>query len=319
MKRDWHCFLARHLWRPGKQLLALCALGLLGTNALALDPSRQLVQYHQQAFSPRGSAATEVTDVVQTADGFLWVGTSVGLYRFDGATFELMSSLGGQNILHLPVICLFASPAGGLWIGYGGGAGAGYFKGEQYVALGSDKGWSSLVSGAVDRDGTAWAVVDRRLTRVDGSTKRELDSGWGLPDEAIREVAVDKKGTVWVSGTGEQDLMYLPRGARRFRWIGQHLGQGLLATSPDGTVFASGPGGLSAVVPSAGHASKVVVISTKSFGRAFVDRDGGLIASTSAGLVHIGDARRLLEPGGEALLLGDALGLAREEIGRAHV
>jgi signal transduction histidine kinase/ligand-binding sensor domain-containing protein len=319
MSIAWPWLLARHPSLPGKRFFALCALVFLGTGALALDPSRQLVQYHQQAFSPRGSAATEVTDVVQTADGYLWVGTSVGLYRFDGARFELMSSLGGQSILHLPVVCLFASPGGGLWVGYGGGAGAGYFKSDDYVALGADKGWGSLVSGAVDRDGSAWAVIDRRLARVEGATKRELGPDWGLPDEAIREVAVDKTGTIWVSTTGQQDLMFLPRGERRFRWVGQHLGQGLLAPAPDGTVFVSGPAGLSAVVPMPGRGPKVVAISTKSFGRALVDRDGGLIASTSAGLVHIGDARRLLEPGGEALLLGDALELARDGAQAASV
>src|SRR5471030_3210448 len=132
-----------------RRALALFALALLGTNALALDPSRQLVQYHHQVFSPRGAAATETTALAQTADGYLWVGSSVGLYRFDGANFELMSSLGGQSILHLPVICLFAAPGGGLWIGYGGGAGSGYYKDGQYGAMGPDKGWGSMVSGAV--------------------------------------------------------------------------------------------------------------------------------------------------------------------------
>jgi signal transduction histidine kinase len=262
--------------------------------------------------SPRGAAATEVTQVAQTADGYLWVGTSAGLYRFDGATFELMSTLGGQSIQGLPVICLFAAPGSGLWIGYGGGAGAAYYKSGLYSAIGSDKGWGTMLSGAVDPDGVAWAVVDRHLVRVEGSERREIGADWGLPDAAVREVVIDKTGTVWVSTTGQQDLMVLARGERRFRWVGQHIGAGLLAVAPDGTVFASGPGGLSAVVVRPGLQLKVIKISSRAFGRALADRDGGLVVSTPSGLAHIGDLRRLFEPGGEQQLMKDELPLARD-------
>lgn len=293
---------------------AVAAFGLaLPLTTFALDPARQLSQYHHQAFSPRGAAATEVTEVAQTDDGYLWVGTSVGLYRFDGATFEPIAALGGQSILHLPVICLFSAPGGGLWIGYGGGAGAGFYKNGQYSAIGPDKGWGTMVSGAVDRDGVAWAVVDRHLVRVERSDRRELGADWGLPDAAVHEVLVDRTGTLWVSTTGQQDLMYLPRGERRFRWVGEHIGSGLLAASRDGTIFVSGPNGLTAVLVHSGSVSKVVKISSHAFGRVLVDRDDGLFVNTSSGLAHIGDFRRLLEPGGEQRLMGDTLLLVRAQ------
>lgn len=250
--------------------------------------------------------------MAQTDDGYLWVGTSAGLYRFDGVAFELMSSLGGQSIVNLPVVCVFAAPGDGLWIGYGGGAGAGFYQGGQYSAIGPDKGWGTMLAGAVDRDGVAWAVVDRHLVRVEKTERRELGADWGLPDAAIHEVIVDKAGTVWVSTTGEEDLMYLPRGERRFRWVGQPIGSGLLAAAPDGTILVSGPDGLSAVVARAGSPMKVIKISSRSIGRVLADRDGGLIASTPNGLVHIGDLRRLFEPGGEQQLMSDELAFSRE-------
>jgi signal transduction histidine kinase/ligand-binding sensor domain-containing protein len=299
-------------WRTLRRAVAAFGLALPLTSALALDPARLLVQYHHQAFSPRGAAVTEVTEVAQTDDGYLWVGTSVGLYRFDGATFELISTLDGQSILHLPVVCLFAAPGGALWIGYGGGAGAGFYKNGKYSAIGPDKGWATMVSGAVDRDGVAWAVVDRRLFRVERLERHELGADWGVPNAAIHEVLVDRTGTVWVSTTGQQDLMYLPRGERQFRWVGEHIGSGLLAASHDGTIFVSGPHGLTAVLMHSGLAPKVVKISSRAFGRVLVDRDDGLFANTSSGLVHIGDFRRLLEPGGEQQLMGDTLKLVRE-------
>lgn len=250
--------------------------------------------------------------MTQTDDGYLWVGTLAGLYRFDGASFELMSSLGGQSISRLPVITLFSAPGGAVWVGFGGGAGGGHYKDGVYTAIGPDKGWGNMVSGTVDRDGVAWVVVDRRLVRVENSVRTELTSVWGLPQGAIREVVVDKAGTVWVSTSGRDDLLYLPRGEQSFLSAGQHIGLPLLAAAPDGTIFASGVNGLSAVVTKNGRPLKIVSISKRQFGRVLADRDGGLIASTTSGLLHIGDAKRLIEPEGEQRLFNDALLLSRE-------
>src|SRR5262249_47017668 len=104
--------------RRGARACILAALASCPVRAWALDPARQIAQYQQGVFLPQGSATTSVTSLAQTDDGYLWVGTSHGLYRFDGATFELMSQLGGQSIEHLPVSFLYAEPRGGLWIGY---------------------------------------------------------------------------------------------------------------------------------------------------------------------------------------------------------
>jgi ligand-binding sensor domain-containing protein len=53
--------------------------------------------------------------IAQTADGFLWVGTLTGLFRYDGARFD--SSV-GDRLPSPSVRALLAEPNGGLWIGY---------------------------------------------------------------------------------------------------------------------------------------------------------------------------------------------------------
>jgi signal transduction histidine kinase/ligand-binding sensor domain-containing protein len=282
-------------------VLAACA-----TAALALDVGRQLAQFHHQVFLPQGTNAISIASLAQADDGYLWVGTSVGLYRFDGATFELMHSLGGQSIRNLPVRFLYAEPGGGVWIGYSGGAGAGYYKQGRYVGLSPERGWNSLVSVAVDRDNVVWAVLNRRLMQIEQLVPKEIAGDTGLPDAVAREVIVDKAGTVWASNTGAQDLMYLPRGEKRFRWTGQHMGSELITAASDGTIFVSGRSGLRAVATRDGLATKVVLISSREFGRVLVDRDGGLLAATLGGLVRADSAHRLLEPGGGQQLTTDA-------------
>ncbi len=274
------------LWGRTKLALAGLVLAACATTASALDPGRQLAQFHHQVFSPHGiTTPIAITSLALGDDGYLWVGSSIGIYRFDGGAFELVTSLGGQSIQHLPVVFLYAEPDGGIWIGYGGGAGVGYYRDGRYVGLSPAQGWSLLESVAVGRDGVVWAVVNRRLVRVEHLTPKEVGAQAGMPDAAVREVVVDQAGTVWVSTTGTEDLMYLPRGEQRFRWIGQHVGSALLAAAPDGTMFLSGTSGLWAAVTRDGLPTKIVHVSPREFGRLLIDRDGGLLATTTGGLV----------------------------------
>src|SRR5271166_2208722 len=75
---------------PSKPAVALMTLGAL--NALcwspalaALDPSLDISQYGHTAWTSRnGFLSGAVYTIAQTPDGYLWLGTQTGLYRFDG-------------------------------------------------------------------------------------------------------------------------------------------------------------------------------------------------------------------------------------------
>lgn len=284
-----------------RALLAACLA--LGTSvAFALDPDRLLSEYHHQLFSPRGAGVTDVTQVAQTEDGYLWVGTSVGLYRFDGVTFDLMQSLGGRSILHSPVSSVFSEPGGGLWIGFGAGGGVGHYKAGVYTSFNPDQGWTKMYGGVVDGDGATWTAVDHQLFRIVNLVKEIVGADWGVEDAKVHEVVIDKAGTIWASVASGNDLLYLPRGEHRFRSLGQDVRGRLLAVTPDGTVFVSGPRGITAVTTRAGLPERVVKITDQAAGRILGDHGGGLIIALPQGLAHVGSVRTVLEPrGGEAL------------------
>jgi ligand-binding sensor domain-containing protein len=63
-------------------------------------------------------APESVVGLAQTSDGFLWLGTPTGLFRFDGTRFELFHSSFGDQLLSTNIVALFAPPSGGLWVGY---------------------------------------------------------------------------------------------------------------------------------------------------------------------------------------------------------
>ena len=59
--------------------------------------------------------------MAQTTDGYLWLGTENGLFRFDGLHFELYKPPSGQPFPQRNIYALLAVPDGGLWVGFWGG------------------------------------------------------------------------------------------------------------------------------------------------------------------------------------------------------
>src|SRR5207248_7117605 len=63
-----------------------------------------------------------ITAIVQTADGYLWMGTEEGLVRFDGMRFVVSDRQSAPGLRSPFVSALYEAPDGTLWIGtYGGG------------------------------------------------------------------------------------------------------------------------------------------------------------------------------------------------------
>src|SRR6185437_2046241 len=84
------------------------------------DSSRPIKQMRHTSWNETSGLSGVVYSLAQTADGFLWIGTSTGLYRFDGMKFEpFVGSANDQPLLE--VRALLATSDGGLWIGYRNG------------------------------------------------------------------------------------------------------------------------------------------------------------------------------------------------------
>jgi signal transduction histidine kinase/ligand-binding sensor domain-containing protein len=102
-------------------ILVLCWLGsLFCTPANALDPSRQISQYAHTAWRTQDGAFNGSPNVLtQTTDGYLWIGTNLGLIRFDGVHFVSWRPPEGQRLLDSRVFALLGVRDGSLWIGTG--------------------------------------------------------------------------------------------------------------------------------------------------------------------------------------------------------
>ena len=75
----------------------ICALALLCfcADARALDPGRMMSQYVRERWDvDKGFSGGVVHAISQTKDGYLWIGTDDGLFRFDGFSFRRVSAFG---------------------------------------------------------------------------------------------------------------------------------------------------------------------------------------------------------------------------------
>ena len=90
----------------------------------ALEPSTALQNYGRQAWvMENGLPQNTVQALAQTRDGFVWLGTEVGLARFDGNSFQVFDRNSSPALPGNDVRCLLAAKDGTLWIGTSEGLG----------------------------------------------------------------------------------------------------------------------------------------------------------------------------------------------------
>jgi len=93
-------------------------LCIIEENAEALDPQQKITQYSLTQWGHRdGLPSTAIYAVAQTPDGFLWLGTSDGLVRFDGLRFVPVPLSNAGDVAFGRVQALRVDRTGAMWIG----------------------------------------------------------------------------------------------------------------------------------------------------------------------------------------------------------
>jgi ligand-binding sensor domain-containing protein len=89
--------------------LSLCA------PAFSLDRDRSINQFYYTFWSEKQGAPSQINALAQTKDGYLWIGSERGLFRFDGVRFEEYKPQPGVELPSYSIYALMATPDGGLW------------------------------------------------------------------------------------------------------------------------------------------------------------------------------------------------------------
>ena len=135
-----------------------------------------------------GFAQSRVRAIVQTRDGYIWLGTDGGLVRFNGESFTAFTTQTGA-LKDNEVWALQEDAEGGLWIGtYGGGLTL--LKAGRFRTFTTADGLPDdvIMSLSKDRQGGIWMVTPRGLGRVSGGVFTRITPRDGLPE--VRATAV---------------------------------------------------------------------------------------------------------------------------------
>lgn len=228
-------------------ILLLCLLlvtSLAAPNSVWAD-SRPwtLDRYQHSAWTTRDGAPVGVTALAQTNDGFIWVGSSEGLFRFDGLRFQHVERIGSVALPKLPLMTIFSGADGGLWLGYAHGP-IYEIKGDTIAHVSSEEhGPVSTINSQFvhSPDGGTWASVAPNVMTFDGKRWKVPDAGFLQllsQKEYVIRVLVDRNGNVW---TGTLDkLLYRPARSTQFKTLETSTQKGYVSDivqSTDGSVW----------------------------------------------------------------------------------
>src|SRR5262249_52651641 len=101
-----------------RRAVMVCVLMAWCRCAFALNPALDISQYAHTSWKIReGFVKGTIHAITQTPDGYLWLGTDFGLFRFDGVGAVLWQPPPGQRLLSIAISSLLTTRDGTLWIG----------------------------------------------------------------------------------------------------------------------------------------------------------------------------------------------------------
>ena len=120
----------------------------------ALEASSHISQYGHTVWRIQGGYfGSQPYAITQTTDGYIWVGTRDGLFKFDGVRFARWAGEPGEHLPSSFVASLLGARDGSLWIGTQDGL-AHLVKNHLFVYPKGD-GWG-VTSIVEDREGRIW-------------------------------------------------------------------------------------------------------------------------------------------------------------------
>ena len=261
--------------------------------AFALNPDLDINQYAHRSWTVQeGFFKGYVTSLAQTPDGYLWLGTEFGLFRFDGNRFVPWRAPAGEQLPGSYVRSMLAGHDGRLWVGTSEGL-ASWKDGKltHYPELAGQ----TVSALAEDHEGTIWAggyaFPTGRLCAIPGGSAHcfGMDGSLG---HGVLSLYEDALGNLW-AGALNGLWHWKPGPPKLYPMAGPGFEIQALIEGQGGTLLIATNGGIRELVDGGAAAYSVpgtgLGVKPKSLLR---DRNGGLwIGTTDRGLLHVHPGR----------------------------
>jgi signal transduction histidine kinase/ligand-binding sensor domain-containing protein len=209
---------------------------LFGTSAFALDPQKAITQFVHTSWTEKDGAPTGIRMLAQTTDGYLWIGTAAGLFRFDGLRFVRFEPQAGESLPGVRIDRLLATGDGALWISSQSHAWCRLFNGH-LSRLENIPPPYQLVEAP---DGTLVAGTEKGVWRLTNGIWKDVSKEWNFPDRVARQIYFDRSGTLWI--VTEARVVYRPAGQSEFvdaQQLPDYAQLRNFAEAPDGAMWIS--------------------------------------------------------------------------------
>ncbi len=270
---------------------SVCTILLCSRSAFALDPSLGVSQYAHNLWKYRdGFAKQFIESIAQTPDGYLWLGTGVGLYRFDGVRAVQWQSNHHQQLPSTTIAGLLVSRDGTLWIGTKGGLAS--WKGgtlTQFPQL------AGLIVYTITEahDGTVWAggfaySPPGKLCAIRTGSVHCYGAD-GIFGNGVLSLHEDGEGTLWV-GVLNGFFRWKSEPQRFYHLADEPYGIQSFAEDRDGTLLVPATGKLLRLADGKLQKTRRYPGAARQAHslRILRDRGGGLwIGTLNHGLVHL--------------------------------
>jgi signal transduction histidine kinase/ligand-binding sensor domain-containing protein len=292
--------------------MAFATAGLLfgiASTGFALEPSTALASYGRQAWvMENGLPQNTVQALLQTRDGFVWLGTEVGLVRFDGIGFQLFDRNTTPALPGNDVRCLLQTDDGALWIGTSDGLAR--WKDGAVTTFTTKDGLPGNRIDHLDPDGQGGIVVNRSTNFQNGRWFHFVTQFLALQSGVRAEFQAHLAGGV--TAVASNSLIELWRGNNQFARlaVGKELpGSRIQALFADreGSLWIGTNSGLARWAANKTQVLPVTdPLATASILSLMEDREGNLWVGTEADGLHILRDQRFRTIGAREGLSSDA-------------
>ncbi len=173
----------------------------------ALDPAKHIDSYlHDARDFEDGLPQNAIMTMVQTTDGYLWLGTQEGLARFNGKTFTVFDEYNTPQIKNNYIRALYQDKAGVLWIGSVGGGVTCYTDGK--FTCFRDKNGKALDNHQINTfslhpDGSMWiGTWENGVYVIRDGLLSPLSFPADLTIKDIHAILHDSRGNTWIGTDG---------------------------------------------------------------------------------------------------------------------
>jgi len=214
--------------------------------ALALTHEAPSGAYVERVWQVQdGLPEQTVQAFAQTKDRYLWIGTTGGLLRFDGARLVLFDRDNTPAFNENNVFNLMVARDDTLWVATEGG-GLIRYKDGAFRSFSVKDGLLNDFVRVVYQDtkGTIWIGTDIGLFRFAGERIERVDNTEKIPQLAVHALCEDSHGNLWAGGSRLLRLSGNAAVEYKLLGVGSQTRVKSIAETGDGTIWVGTIGGL---------------------------------------------------------------------------